>query len=77
LFFVHCPKYALMAVTVGKVDVVHVSPKSHERWPPNIVSPKQNGRLRVTLLFPEPGQRALATASLVADPCLDECMAAA
>jgi hypothetical protein len=66
-----------MAVTVGKVDVVHVSPKSHERWPPNIVSPKQNGRLRVTLLLPEPGQRALVTASRVADPCLDECVAAA
>jgi hypothetical protein len=66
---------------VGKVDVVHVSPKSHERWPPNIVSPKQNGRLRVTLLFPEPGRSsghsALVTALLVADPCLNECLAAA
>jgi hypothetical protein len=42
-----------------------------------IVSPKQNGRLRVTLLFPEPGRRRLATAPLATHPCLNKSLAAA
>jgi hypothetical protein len=48
---------------VGKVGVVHVSPKSHERWPSDRSFRQSRAADCVLHIFPQPGQRVCHSAS--------------
>jgi hypothetical protein len=48
---------------VGKVGVVHVSPKSHERWPSDRSFRQSRAADCVLHVFPQPGQRVCHSAS--------------